>query len=688
MVLIDRDREVARVVVGETVELAVEARVGLADVDAVGVVELRGVDAVERLALGLADREALGLEVLAVDRVERAIEVAERIAAEVEAVGQGGVDPADQRLAGLDRAEAVVGEIEVAERIDVAPPRIGGLHLDDRNPRDLGQLGRERLGDRVIGDQRERELDLARGGLRIAPDQELGEVSPNVGGRAHAIEPAEDLGLQLERDQVSGRAAEDRLEVADRVLEEVVLHQHPDLFELLVEVDLVVLAAALRALGDDLFGQRVAAGLDSLFGLARARARLRTDRRLHRGDRRLYRRRGRCRGLVVLVELLEFLDLLGVDLVEFLDVFVGPRGVVGLRGGVGLRGSVDEARGLELGHEPDDLAVLWRPAQGLARDHEGALPGFGAAVLLGPRELDDHADRLVGLAESDEGLGQQLEPDRIARHPLEQLVELHQRAPRLAELEVGADQLMQDVVDRAVVEQPLGHAHVLLRLAGLPEHARAGLEVLDRFVDSTLARVELGEAQPLGHVARHQVGDALVEHQRLAGVAAAQVHARDSLVERDGLGRAAQLFEGLGGAQVDVVALGREVENLAKHGQRLRDVAAVQVQIGRVNPALDRLVELAGAMQAVGQHQPALDVAGLVLDQRLVLADGLVELTPRDEALGGLQGLVTPKRQGASLLRASRASRTDQAWIRLQACSASLARMASGSRLRSRKWVS
>ena len=71
-------------------------------------------------------------------------------------------------------------------------------------------------------------------------------------------------------------------------------------------------------------------------------------------------------------------DLL-VDLVELVDLLVR----------LGLRGRRLDPGGLELGQDPDDLAVLRSPAHGLACDQERLLSGLRGAVALGAGELDE-----------------------------------------------------------------------------------------------------------------------------------------------------------------------------------------------------------------------------------------------------------------------------------------------------------
>ncbi len=255
---------------------------------------------------------------------------------------------------------------------------------------------------------------------------------------------------------------------------------------------------------------------------------------------------------------------------------------------------------------------------------------------------------------------------------LEQLVELHQRAPGLTQLQVDFDQLADDRVDLAVVEQALGDTHKLRVPPSLTQEGRAALKLNYGVVDSLLAREQLGQTQSFTDLPRHQVGHPLVEHQGLAGVPAAQVDARYLLVQGHGLRHTPQLLEGLGRAEVDIVALGGVAQDLPKDLQGLGDVPRLKQQVGGVDVALERGLGLAASLEAVGEQQPSRDVSRLVFDDRLILEDRLLEIAASSVLLRGLQGLISPKCQ----------------MLRPQACESSSKRMPSGSRFRSRKWVS
>ena len=144
------------------------------------------------------------------------------------------------------------------------------------------------------------------------------------------------------------------------------------------------------------------------------------------------------------------------------------------------------------------LGVLWRPGQATAHD-----PGELGAVRLGPRghqdarDLGEHARRLLLPPQGVEGVREQLEPRRVLLLALEQLAQLHERAPGLAEGEIDPGKLPQSRgVILLVIEQALGDPHVVGQALGLEQRGPRLTERGHGLVHHLLARVQLGQAQP------------------------------------------------------------------------------------------------------------------------------------------------------------------------------------------------
>ena len=232
----------------------------------------------------------------------------------------------------------------------------------------------------MVGDQRLRAHDVLAGQLRVATAGELGQADEGVGGVGVARELDQDLRLELEGGDVAGLAHEHGVEMAERVLEHLVFDVDAGLEEDLFHVTDAVFPGFNHA------GRHV-----GVHGGERARRYL-LDLTLIFFDIDVQIEVRACWPGLVLDDIDVEVNVLVPCLASILRL--GREG-----GDLGL----DLARGLL-----DVLGVLGVPAERLAQHAGGGLLGLAAALALLPGELHHHADRLVDLADRNEGLAEQL----------------------------------------------------------------------------------------------------------------------------------------------------------------------------------------------------------------------------------------------------------------------------------------
>ena len=488
----------------------------------------------------------------------------------------------------------------------------------------------DHLGLGVVGDQLLRLLEVGAGLLRIASADQLSEADEGVGGLGLAVELDEDLRLQLERAEVARVAQEDRVEVPERVLEHLVLHVDAGL-----EQDLVDVADALVRRLNRAAGRHVGA-----HGSERARRYL-LDLDLHIFD------------IDVEIDIAAAARSIVLDDV---DVEVQLALVLGL-----WIGGQQCDLGLDLaGDLADVLGVVGVPLQRLAQHAGGGLLVLAPALALLAGQLHHHADRLVDLADGDEGLTEQLKALHVGRGGPQQRVQLDQRAPVLALLEVDLRQRAQDrEVVLLVIDEALGDADVVVGPAVGEQALGSQAEVLDGLRHHALARVELGQAQALAHRGRLELGDHAEALEALGDLAGLEVGLGDELVGRDSVTDAAEVLVQAGDAGLDVEAIGVDAEDLAVHGDRLLGLVGGGVALGDVQVALDGAGLVARVHQRLGEQQPRARVAGVGLDDRDVLLRGTIVLALRRELRGRRHRLFPVERHPrCSLLPTTRTPHT------------------------------
>ena len=329
------------------------------------------------------------------------------------------------------------------------------------------------------------------------------------------------------------------------------------------------------------------------------------------------------------------------------DVEVQLALVLGLRiGGQQRDFSLDLA-----GDLADVVGVLGVPLQRLAQHAGGGLLVLAAALALLAGQLHHHADRLVDLADGDEGLTEQLQALGVGRGGPQQRVQLDQRASVLTLLEVDLRERAEDrEVVLLVIDEALGDADVVVR-AAVREQALGGQpEVLDGLRHHALARVQLGQAQALAHRRRLELGDHPEALEALGDLASLEVGLGHELVGRDGVAGAPEILVERGDAGLDVEAVGVDAEDLAVHGDRLLGLVGARVAVGDVQVALDGPGLVARVHQRLGEQQPRARVAGIRLDHRDVLLRGTVVLTLRRELRGRRHRLFPVERHPRSSL--------------------------------------
>ena len=491
----------------------------------------------------------------------------------------------------------------------------------------------------MIRDQRDRLIEEALSLARVRLADQLGEVNVEIRRVAETTHPIEDIGAQLDRLEVLRVAVEEPVDVGERVL-----------VHLVTDVD---------------------AGLE---------------------DQLLLRRH---RHVVAVVS-----DLLVEREVEVIaalvDVDVEIEIIVELVSDVDEHLRLAAAEGRDLALDLSQclaqlVGALRVPGQRLLEDPRSLSLGGGVPLAEVLGQLRGDADRLVLLAEGDEGVGEELEAEGVARRDPEEAVELHQRPARLLGVhQVELREAAEDVrVVVLVVEQALTYADVVV-VAILREQPLGGqAEVLDRGLFAALAGVELRDAEALGDRADVELGDHPEAFEPLRDLAGLEERLGDKLVGRDRVGCPTDRVQALGDLEVDVEPRRVEAEDLPVDGDRLGGLVVLGVEVGDLAEAIDRPRGVTSADQAVREHHPRADVARVRLDDRLVLAGRPVVLTTPRVLGGRRQCSLSIERHPYStfclLVRSVRQVRMSGPLVWSYVYESASRRIASGSREASRK---